>query len=145
MDALSQMVVGSVMRAPAHTVDVDLSLEDVHALFERLRIRHAPVTEHGKLVGVISDRDLLRHLSPFLGTLSERQQDLGTLRKHVHQAMTRNPVTIASDAPLAEAIASLLTHRVSCLPVLDLRGHLVGIVTLRDVLGAVSRHLSGHG
>ncbi|HEX5757397.1 MAG TPA: CBS domain-containing protein [Arenimonas sp.] len=143
MDAMARLRVGNVMSTPAHTVDVDQSLESVHALFERLRIRHAPVTEHGKLVGVISDRDLLRHLSPFLGTLSERQQDLGTLRKHVHQAMTRNPVTIANDAPLAEALDALLLHRISCLPVLDLRGNLVGILTLRGVLSAVAQHLAG--
>ena len=142
MEALARLQVANVMSAPVLTVDLDASLEQVHELFERRRIRHAPVVEHGQLVGIVSDRDLLRHVSPFIGTISERQQDLSTLKRHAHQVMTRNPVTIAEDAPLAEAIDALLLHRISCLPVLDLRGHLVGLLTLRDVLKAVARSLS---
>lgn len=142
MPRLAQLTVANVMSAPAVTVDIDATLQQVHDLLERRRIRHLPVTERGQLVGIISDRDLLRHLSPFLGTLSERAQDLATLRKHAHQVMTRNPVTVAHDAPLLDALELLLLHRISALPVLDLRGHLAGMMTMRDALAAMARLLA---
>lgn len=141
MNDLAQLIVGNVMSTPAITIDLDASLDAAHAVLERHHIRHVAVTEQGHLVGILSDRDLLRHLSPFIGTLSERQQDISTLRRHVHQIMTRNPFTTRRDASLKDALAVLLQHRVSCLPVQDAHGQLVGMITLRDLLAALARHL----
>lgn len=140
MDDLAQLIVGNVMSTPAITIDLDASLDAAHTLLEQRHIRHVAVTEHGHLIGILSDRDLLRHLSPFIGTLSERQQDLSTLRRHVHQIMTRNPFTTHRDASLKDALAILLQHRISCLPVLDPHDQLVGMITLRDMLAALARH-----
>lgn len=141
MDDLERLLVGNVMSAPAITIDLDTTLDAVHELFEKRRIRHVAVTEHGHLVGILSDRDLLRHLSPFIGTLSERQQDISTLHRHAHQIMTRNPHTTRQDAPLKDALAIVLQQRISCLPVLDAHEQLVGVITLRGMLSALARHL----
>jgi acetoin utilization protein AcuB len=92
------------------------------------------VVEDGKLVGVISDRDVLKVSSPFLNTVCETLRDSAVLKKRVHQIMTRKPVTISSGASLEEAVRLLLRKSVSCLPVLSSSGTVEGIVTWKDLI-----------
>jgi acetoin utilization protein AcuB len=87
---------------------------------------------------VVSDRDVLRVVSPFLDTPAERDRDRYTVRRPVHQIMTRNPVTVDAEAGLDEAAARMLEAGVSCLPVVD-GGRLVGVLTRKDLLGAIGR------
>lgn len=87
--------ISEVMSRKIVTVLADDDLATVQSLFDHHGFHHLMVTEDGKLIGVISDRDLLRHLSPFLGQMSERSQDVRTLQRRVHQFMTRQPVTVS--------------------------------------------------
>lgn len=128
------MNVGAIMTRDVVTVSPDDSLRQVRAIFESLKFHHVMVVEHGRLVGVVSDRDLLKNLSPFVGTGAERTQDLASLNRKVHQVMTRRLVTATESMPVPEAGRLMIDHRVSCLPVLNARGGLAGIVTLRDLL-----------
>jgi acetoin utilization protein AcuB len=128
------MSVSSIMSRPVITVSMDDTLETVRGLFQEERFHHAVVVEEGKVVGVVSDRDLLRNISPFAGRFAERAQDAQSLQRKVHQVMTRRLVSIAPDAPIARAAETMLLQRVSCLPVLDEAGACIGIVTLRDIL-----------
>lgn len=111
----------------------DDSVEQVWELFRQHGFHHLLVAEHRRLVGVISDRDLLRNISPFLDKLSERAQDRATLNRRVHQIMTRKPVTAPPDIDSREAARLMLEHAVSCLPIVE-NERAVGIVTSRDVL-----------
>ena len=89
--------------------------------------------ENNEVSGVVSDRDILKTISPFVGNrLMERTQDLSCLRKRVHQIMSRTPVTVRADESIAEAAKKVLRKKVSCLPVVDEDGSLLGIVTIRD-------------
>jgi len=116
------------------TVGLDETLGSAQARFDRLHIHHLLVVEAEQLVGVLSDRDLLRALSPTLGTFSESVRDTATLNKKVHQVMTRHPATLTADASVADAIDLLCTRSISCVPIVD--GHLrpLGIVSWRDLL-----------
>ena len=122
------------MTRPVVTVSMDDTLETVRDLFERERFHHAIVIEQGRVVGVVSDRDLLRNISPFVGKFAERTQDAASLKRRVHQVMTRRLVWACSATPIAKAAETMLLERVSCLPILDSAGECVGIVTLRDIL-----------
>jgi acetoin utilization protein AcuB len=114
---------------------MDDSLDLIRRIFDETGFHHLVVREDRKPVGVISDRDLLRHLSPFIGNdLMERPQDVRTLRKRAHQIMHRDLVTIDEHDSLQSASHLLLKHRVGCLPVVDGQGNLKGIVTWRDLL-----------
>jgi CBS domain-containing protein len=96
------------------------------------RIRHLPVLdEDGQVVGIVSQRDLFRGaLARALGYGAHAQQKLlGQLA--VKEVMTNDPVTIAPDAPLAEAARLMLERKIGCLVVLD-DGELVGILTESD-------------
>lgn len=88
------------------------------------------------LFGIISDRDLLKAVSPNIGTLSETDRDRATLNKRAHQIMSRNLITVTADTTVEVGARLLLEHRVSCLPVVAADGALEGIVTWRDLLRA---------
>lgn len=117
------------------TIGMDDSLKSARAIFNKHRFHHLMVVDNGKLVGVISDRDLLKNISPFLGSaFSQRQQDSSTLKKRVHQMMSRRLVSIGPDAKVSQAAELMLTERVSCLPVIDGNSKPVGIITIHDLL-----------
>jgi acetoin utilization protein AcuB len=133
------MKLGSIMSTRLVTVELDDTLEVVKQIFDSARFHHLLVVDAGKkLLGVISDRDLLRALSPYVGTASENARDTATLRKRVHQIMTRKPITLSPEAPIADAVGLFLTNRVSCIPIVDPAFRAVGIVSWRDVLKAWS-------
>ncbi len=116
----------------------------VRERFARFGFHHLLVLEKGRLVGVISDRNLLRNVSPFLGRdLAERSQDLATLNRRVHQVMTRQPVVARPDMPIEAAARLILDKDISCLPVADEHLHPLGIVTWKDLLAALLVPRSG--
>jgi acetoin utilization protein AcuB len=131
------MNVDQIMTHEITTVGMDDDVHRVRELFEDHGFHHLLVVERGKLVGVISDRDLLRNVSPFIGKWSERSQDMATLHRRVHQIMTRKPVTIGREMQVEEAARVMLEHRVSCLPVVREDGRPVGIVTWRDLVSGL--------
>jgi acetoin utilization protein AcuB len=131
------MKIHQIMTRQTITIGMDDNVRRVRDLFEEHGFHHLLVVEKGRLVGVISDRDLLRNVSPFIGKLSERSQDAATLNRRVHQIMTRKPVTISSEMEVEDAAHVMLEHRVSCLPVVTEDGRAVGIVTWRDLLGGL--------
>ena len=127
--------VGDLMTNRIVTARMDDTLETAQMIFNQRTFHHLVVLEHGEPVGVISDRDLLKHLSPFIGSgLSERVQDRATLRTPLHQIMTRELVSIDPEASATEAARRMMRCRVSCLPVIDDENKLVGIITSRDLL-----------
>ena len=131
------MNVRDIMTRKTITIGMDDSLQRVRDLFEEHGFHHLLVVENRRVVGVISDRDLLRSVSPFIDRIAERSRDLATLNRRVHQIMTRRPVTITSDKSVEEAAQIMLEHGVSCLPVVTEHGHPAGIVTSRDLLGGL--------
>ncbi len=95
-------------------------------------IRHLPVTRRGRLVGVITERDILR----------VRQQSEGggsVLLGTVGDAMTSPVEHIHPDADVADAAAEMTTKKIGCLPVVS-TGDLIGIVTRTDVLGSIAQY-----
>jgi acetoin utilization protein AcuB len=117
------------------TVEIDDPLTVVKQIFDSVKFHHLLVVESDKkLCGVISDRDLLRALSPYVGTSSENSRDVATLQKRVHQIMTRHPMTLPPEASVADAIKLFLDHGVSCIPIVGPDFRAVGIVSWRDVL-----------
>jgi acetoin utilization protein AcuB len=127
------------MTARVVSVEVDDALEVVKRIFDSVKFHHLLVLDSGKkLCGVISDRDLLRALSPYVDTPSENARDTATLKKRVHQIMTRRPITLPPEATVTDAVTLFLDHRVSCIPIVDESFRPVGIVSWRDVMKALA-------
>src|SRR5450631_3054968 len=133
------MDLGEIMTARIVTVEMDDRLELVKEIFDTMNFHHLLVVdEHKKLSGVLSDRDLLRALSPYVGSAAETARDLATLNKRVHQIMTRHPLTLRPQSGITEAVNLLLAHRISCIPIVDDDFKPVGIVSWRDLLKSLA-------
>ena len=140
-----------VMTRQVITVTVDEPLHKIQHIFECEGFHHLLVLDEGELTGVISDRDLLAALSPYVNTPSEQRRDQRTLQRRAHHIMSRRLVTVTQETPIAHAAALLLKHNVGCLPVVSSsvpvrtyagshlrlvasRRTLEGIVTWRDIM-----------
>ena len=125
------MLVREVMHAEPVTIGPATSLGDAHRLLRERGIRHLPVVEEGKVVGVVTDRDLrlaTSHLAP-------RQLPAGAAVREVmsHPVQTAHPLD-----PIEVAARAMRELKIGCLPVLD-GPRLVGIVTGVDILDALLR------
>ena len=134
------MTVEAIMSQTIVTVEMDETLERVREIFEQHRFHHLLVVSGRRLMGVISDRDLLKGMSPFVDTLSETTRDLATLQKRAHQIMSRKPISVLKDVTVQSAAETLLSNNISCLPVTNEEGDVEGILTWKDLLAALLRN-----
>ena len=140
------MELSEIMTTQVDTIGMDDTLAGIRKIFEKVHFHHLLVlSEEHEVVGVISDRDLLKELSPYPNTASEQERDLHTLNKKAHQIMSRklistSPTTTVKDAPML-----LMEHPISCLPILAEDKSLVGIVTWKDMLKFCLENLCSTG
>ncbi len=132
------MNVGSIMQEPVVTVKMDDFLYTIAEIFNSASFHHLLVVEDKKLIGVISDRDLLKVISPYVGTPSELQRDAETVQKRAHQIMSRRAVTISPETTVEAASRLMLEKDVSCLPVTSDDDQVLGIVTWKDLLSSLA-------
>ncbi|MBT8448800.1 MAG: CBS domain-containing protein [Gammaproteobacteria bacterium] len=104
-------------------------------IFKSNGIHHLPVVDaKNNLVGILSDRDVDKALSPFLGSEQEREQDIATNELTAEHVMTPSPITIEQETRIDTASILLLEHNFSCLPVTNEDGVLEGILSWKDIL-----------
>ena len=136
--------VADLMNPRVITVERDNSLSMAQSLMEQASIHHLPVIDsHQTVVGIISDRDLLRAISPFMDTAAEHHRDLTIMRRPVHQVMTRKPHDAHPDMPLDKAAWLMLDNDISSLPVTSESGKIMGIITWKDLLSHCTKSSLG--
>ena len=128
------VTIADLMSRRLVTIDPEAPLSAARDIFLRHQFHHILVTEGPRLVGIMSDRDLLKALSPFIDTLTERTLDGDTLKRKVHTVMTRKVITTPPEATVDAVSARIVKHGISSLPVVAAHGELVGIVTWKDIL-----------
>ena len=131
------MIVADMMTTEIITAGMDDTLGGIRKVFELNDCHHIPIIEDDRLVGIVSDRDVLKGLSPTADLAIADNRALKTLRKKAHQIMTRNVTTISPEDTIEEAATVFLKLKFSCLPVLERSGHLVGIITKTDLLASL--------
>jgi len=131
---MKRIPVSELMTPKPVTIKHDETVGKAIELMTRYEIRRLPVTKDGKLVGILSDRDL-RQLSgrPSL-KLPPGDRDDAYLQLPVEEAMTLNVITIRENHTVQDAITSMIKHKISGLPVVDRDGSMVGILSEQDVL-----------
>jgi CBS domain-containing protein len=131
------MKVRELMTANVATVARNDELTIADDIMTMKRVRHLPVVEDGRLVGILSQRDLFKAaLSTAMGFGEKaRKEFLKTVP--VKEVMTEEVFTIDPDADVRAAARRMLDRQVGCLPVLE-KGKLVGIITETDLLRVVA-------
>ena len=126
------MLVGERMSRPVITVSDDAPIMEAFDLLKRENIRRAPVVKDGKLVGIISDHDLLNASPSQATTLSvyELPYLLGKIK--VRDVMTKEVISVAEDTPIEEAARIMADNKLGGLPVLRDR-QVVGVITETDL------------
>ena len=127
------MLVSNWMSKPVITVDANDSMHDAIKLLKENHIRILPVMEHGKLVGVITDRDLKRASASDATTLEIHELLYLLCEIKVKNIMTKDPITVPPDFSVEETAQILLKHKISAVPVVKGQGQVVGIITQTDL------------
>jgi len=131
------MLVRDWMSKRVITVDVNTNMQQAITLMMEHNISRLPVMESGKLVGMVTDRDL-RRAAPSDTTVMEVRHILYHLTTvQMSAIMSRELVTIPPEFTLEEFAEVLLEHKISGCPVVDPGGQLVGIITRQDLLRAI--------
>jgi CBS domain-containing membrane protein len=134
--------VRELMSTPVTTLDPNDSLAFAEELMNVERVRHLPVVDGDTLVGVLSHRDILAASISSLKNPSQ-EEDLESKRKvRVREVMRGSVETIGLDELAMKAADVLLVHKVGCLPVVDERHKLMGIVTESDFVLLVREALA---
>jgi acetoin utilization protein AcuB len=127
------MLVRDVLTPSVVSIDPKTVLPDAVRLMRERGIRHLPVVEDGRLVGIVSDRDLKRAMASPATSLEVHELTYLLNRLEVGEIMTRTVITIGPMLPVEEAARLMVMEKVSALPVTE-GDRLVGIVTETDVL-----------
>ncbi len=130
------MLVRERMKRDPVTVKKDDSFRYALKLIRKEGIRHLPVLDGKKVVGIVTDRDLRQSAPSPATTLEVHELNYLLERLKVEAIMTKQVITVAPDSSLLEAAKLLLTHKIGCLPVVE-HDELVGIITEGDLLRAL--------
>lgn len=126
------MLIGERMKHPVITVRPDTPINEALNLMRKEHIRRTPVCKDGKLVGIVSERDLL-YASPSPATsLSVWEINYLISKITVEEVMTKKVITVTEDTPIEEAARIMADNKIGGLPVMR-DGHLVGIITETDL------------
>ena len=126
------MLVGERMSRPPIIIGPEMSIHDALALFKKERIRRAPVIKGGKLVGIVSDKDLLNASPSPATTLSVWEMNYLLSKLTVSEVMTKQVTTVAEDTPIEEAARIMADNKIGGLPVVK-GTRVVGIITETDL------------
>ncbi|MBM4275934.1 MAG: CBS domain-containing protein [Deltaproteobacteria bacterium] len=127
------MKVRDIMTKEVATLDINDELSLANDIMRLGRIRHLPVVDGPRLVGIISERDLFRSsLAQALGYGTKATRDImKTLR--IKDVMVSPVVTVSPNAGLCDAVRLMLEKKIGCLPVVE-GDRLVGLITETDIL-----------
>lgn len=125
-DMISPTIERFMTPAP-HTIGFHQTLAAAHRLMSEHRVRHLPVLESGKLVGILSQRDL---------HLIETLRDVNPEQVEVSEAMTPAPYTVSTRSSLRKVASQMATHKYGSAVVLE-KNRVVGVFTTVDALRAL--------
>jgi acetoin utilization protein AcuB len=126
------MFVGERMSRPVISVLPDSPINEVLAMFKKEHIRRAPVVKNGKLLGIVSERDLLNASPSSATTLSVWELNYLISKVTVKDVMTKKVVTVDKDTPIEEAARIMADQKIGGVPVTS-AGKVVGMITETDL------------
>jgi acetoin utilization protein AcuB len=140
------MFVRDRMSSPAVTITPNTTLQDALNLMHEHRFRRLPVVdEKGRLVGIVSERDLL-YASPPPATLLNGLELNHVLSKlQIEEVMTQDVITTTPDAFVEDVARLMVENKIGGLPIVDEDNQVVGVITETDVFRAfIEMYRAGH-
>jgi acetoin utilization protein AcuB len=128
------MKITEIMSSPPITGTLDDFLSEVKEMLAVNNIKHLVIIEEGKLMGVLSERDLLLAISPYVNSNVYTTRDLATLNQRVGQIVERHPLYLDDQSELEDAIDMFDKNHISCIPIVDADFVPVGVVTKSDII-----------
>jgi acetoin utilization protein AcuB len=107
---------------------------DVQEIFNNNSFHHLLVEQNGRLVGIVSDRDISRQIAGYLKNNQGSNFTTQLANSNIADFMTTEVLTIDRDTPIGAASILLLEKNISCLPIVDAHNVIEGIVTREDLL-----------
>lgn len=127
-----ELVIADRMTKTPHMIGAEQSLETAHALMRQYHVRHLPVLHGGKLLGMVSDRDL---------HLVETLHDVDPANVRVEEAMSQDVYTVTPKTPLKAVVQEMATRKLGSAVVID-GTKVVGVFTTIDALETLMSMLS---
>ncbi len=134
------MRIRDMMKRNPITVDSDTLVLDAQKIMRENNIRRLPVVDKGKLVGIVTQHDLLEAAPSPATSLSVHELNYLLSKMKVKEIMKKNPVTLTPDTPFEEALKIGQEKKIGSFPVLE-NGKLVGIATESDIVRFLTRAL----
>ena len=131
------MLVKHWMSKQVITIDANDSMNDAIRLLKKHDIKMLPVMKQGKLVGIVTDRDLKRSSASDATSLEIHELLYLISKIKVKDVMTKNPITVPLDYTIEETAEVLLKHKISGVPVIDHDGNIVGTITQNDIFRTI--------
>lgn len=137
------MRIEEIMTTKVFTVEQHDLIDRVFFLINYEKIRHLPVVEKGKVIGIVSDRDLYKALGPKSNSNaiegSIKNSELHVVNTRVQNIMRRGVITTTADAMVSEVAGIMAEHKIGAVPVINSNNKLVGIVSATDILRVFSK------
>jgi len=131
------MLVQHWMTREPITIDAETPFLEARLLLREKKIRHLPIVERGKLVGVVTDRDLKEAAPSGATSLDVYEVNYLLLKMKVRDLIKRDPITVKPTNSVEKAALLMHDHKIGCLPVVDEAGSLVGMITETDLLAVM--------
>ncbi len=135
MDA-SSLRVSEIMQKEYASVGPKERVDFADQLFKLGRFRHLPVLDGGRLVGIVSSRDLMKAALTEVLDFEPGQRRAFFKAIEISEVMTRKVISAGPDTPLTEVASRMVKEQIGCLPIVDGEGAMVGLVTETDLLKA---------
>ena len=138
---MEKTTVRDIMTSPAIVITPDTSVPVASALMREHGIRHLPVVENGRLVGIVSRGDLREASISASANADTYEFNFLLNQLTVGRLMTRRVITITTDAPIVHAAELMTERKIAGLPVVEPDGSVTGIITESDLLKMLVRKL----
>ena len=143
MDNISEITIGHIMTKDIIAAGPTNRFSQLFQFFSERNINHMPIVENGKLIGIISNKDIVRLLYKYV--ILQKRTDIAALDEELRiiDFMTKDVLTAKEETTIVEVKDMFGKQPFNCLPVVNAEGHLVGIVTPKDLMKMKIIHVDG--